>query len=293
MTIQGQVEPEAGPVGVVGLGVVGGTIAEACGAAGVAARGYDPYRGLGSPADLTGCTVVFLCVPTPRGEDGSHDLTEVWAALEDVEPSLSEGTVIAIKSTVPPGTCDALAAAFPRIGFASVPEFLVATRPMETLTRPDRVVIGTRSPQTGALIARLMARIAPAAPAVVLLPPEAELVKLCANALLAAKVTMANELAEVCARFGVAWPRVQSVVGLDRRIGPEHLGVTAERGFGGECLPKDLDGLIAASRQAGYAPPVLEEIAGFNRRIRVEAAEAADSIDLVAAAQPGEPAPLP
>ena len=257
-------------IGIVGLGVVGGTAEAAFRAAGVETRGYDRYRGIGTPADLAACSVVFLCVPTASGPDGGHDLTEVVFAVREIEPHLRPGTVIAIKSTIPPGTCEALAEQHPQLEFASVPEFLVASRAVESFVRPDRIVIGSRSPETAATMARLMKSIAPEAPVVVLEPAEAELVKLCSNAMLAAKVSMANELSDVCARFGVDWSNVQAVVGLDRRLGPEHLTVTVERGFGGECLPKDLEGLIAAARESGYEPALLNEIAAFNRRIRRE-----------------------
>lgn len=258
-------------IGVVGLGVVGGTAEAAFRAAGVETRGYDRYRGIGTPAELAPCEVVFLCVPTPSGSDGGHDLAEVAFAVREIEPHLEPGTVIAIKSTIPPGTCKDLAARHPQLEFASVPEFLVASRAVESFVRPDRIVIGARSPQTAATLAGLMKTIAPEAPVIVLEPAEAELVKLCSNAMLAAKVSMANELSDVCARFGVQWSRVQGVVGLDRRIGPDHLTVTEERGFGGECLPKDLDGLIAASRRAGYEPTLLGRIAQFNKSLRPEA----------------------
>jgi UDPglucose 6-dehydrogenase len=258
-------------VGVVGLGVVGGTVEAAFRAAGIATRGYDRYRGIGTAADLGGCSVVFLCVPTPSGPDGGHDLTEIAYAVREIEAHVEPRTVIAIKSTIPPGTCDELAAQHPRLEFASVPEFLVASRAVESFVRPDRIVIGARSPDATAILEGLMKTIAPEAPVVFLAPAEAELVKLCSNAMLAAKVSMANELSDVCARFGVEWSNVQAVVGLDRRIGPEHLTVTAERGFGGECLPKDLDGLIAASRGSGYDPALLSEIGAFNQRIRPDA----------------------
>ena len=254
-------------IGVVGLGVVGGTAEAAFRAAGVETRGYDRYRGIGTAADLAPCGVVFLCVPTPSGPEGGHDLTEVAFAVREIEPHLEPGTVIAIKSTIPPGTCDDLAARHPQLEFASVPEFLVASRAVESFVRPDRIVIGARS-QTAATVAALMKRIAPEAPVVVVEPKEAELVKLCSNAMLAAKVAMANQLSDVCARFSVDWSNVQAIVGLDRRIGPEHLTVTAERGFGGECLPKDLAGLIAASRESGYQPTLLGEITRFNRNLR-------------------------
>ena len=255
-------------IGVVGLGVVGGTVEAAFRAAGVPTRGYDRYRGIGGAADMSACSLVFLCVPTPSKADGGHDLKEIEYAVSEIEAHVEPGTVIAIKSTIPPGTCDDLAKRYPGLEFASVPEFLVASRAVESFVRPDRIVIGARSPKATTMIAALMKTIAPEAPVVVLEPPEAELVKVCSNAMLASKVAMANELSDVCAGFGVDWSNVQAVVGLDRRIGPDHLTVTTERGFGGECLPKDLDGLIAASRAAGHDPQLLGELAAFNRRIR-------------------------
>jgi UDPglucose 6-dehydrogenase len=270
------------PVGVVGLGVVGGTVSRAFAQAGVRVSRYDAYKGLGRARDLQPCGVVFICVPTPIAEDGRYVLEEVWAALDTIEPHLERGTIVAMKSTVPPGTSDRLAAGYPRLAFASVPEFLLADRPMETFTRPDRVVIGARDTATTNTLAELMARVAPAAPIMFLLPTEAELVKLCSNAMLSAKVALANELFEICGRFGVEWGRVQAGVGLDRRIGPDHLTVTAERGFGGACLPKDLEGLIAAARDATYDPALLVEIAGFNRRIREEARRSLERSSAVA-----------
>jgi UDPglucose 6-dehydrogenase len=259
-------------IGVVGLGIVGGTVAGAIAEAGFPVRGYDLYLGIGELQDLCDCGVVFLCVPTPLGADGSHDLTELWAAIGNLVPVLADGTVVVVKSTIPPGTCDRLSGSFPSLEFAVVPEFLVATRTVETFTHPDRVVIGARKSETASMLADLMATVARGAPTVIVTPIEAELIKLCSNAMLAAKVAMANDLAGVCQMFDVEWPRIQAVVGLDRRIGPDHITVTRERGFGGTCLPKDLDGLVAVARSRGYVPAVLESIAVFNRRIREEAA---------------------
>lgn len=257
------------PVGIAGLGVVGGTLAEALQRADVPVRVFDPYRGRARPDDLASCEVAFVSVPTPRTEpSGGYDLSAVWSALRSLEPHLDHGAIVAVKSTVPPGTGDRLAQAFPGLDFASVPEFLVQDRPMETLTRPDRTVIGAESTKAAERLTTLMRMIAPTAPIVLLGRTEAEMVKLASNAMLAAKVALANELGEICRHHGIEWARVQAAVGLDRRIGPDHLSVSSERGFGGACLPKDLDGLIAAARGRGHEPTVLAEIASFNRRIR-------------------------
>ena len=248
--------------------MVGGTVARAFAEAGVGVCGYDRYLGIGTPEGLADCRVVFMCVPTPSYPDGGFDLGEVWSAVREIESFLQTDSIVAVKSTVPPGTIDRLAAAWPRIEFAALPEFLVATMPDETFAHPDRVIIGTRSTEVATILEELIGEVALEAPIVAVRPIEAELAKLCSNALLAAKVAMANEMSDVCDRYGVSWPRVKSIVALDRRIGPDHLSVTEERGFGGACLPKDLDGLIAAAESAGHTPPLLRSVADFNRRIR-------------------------
>ncbi len=268
-----------GIAGIMGVGTVGGTLRDAFEEAGIATRTYDPYLGVGSVDELSPSDVVFVCVPTPADGGGGFDLSEVWAAVHDVSSVLPKGVVIAIKSTVTPGTSDRLATAFPDLRFCSIPEFLVAARPQESLARPDRVIIGAFADEDASLVASFLSVISPAAPIVRMRPIEAELAKLCSNVMLASKVALANELALICERFDVPWPAVQAAVGLDRRIGPEHLSVSAERGFGGGCFPKDLDGLIAAAREAGYTPTVLLEIASFNRRIRGKASAASGAID--------------
>src|SRR5213593_3523168 len=112
-------------IGVVGLGVVGGALKEALERAGVTVHGYDPYLGAGAPEVLSDCSIVFLCVATPPSPSGELDTTAVWKAARDIEADLTDGTIVAVKSTVPPGTSEALAAEFPRFAFVSVPEFLV------------------------------------------------------------------------------------------------------------------------------------------------------------------------
>jgi nucleotide sugar dehydrogenase len=261
------------PIGVVGLGMVGGTVSRAFAEVGVGVCGYDRYLGIGTPERLAECRVVFLCVPTPSLTDGGLDVGEVWSAMRDIEPVLKSDSIVAIKSTVPPGTIDRLSETFPRIEVAGLPEFLVATKPDETFTHPDRVIIGARSSQVATILGELIGKVAPEAPVIAVPPIEAELAKLCSNALLAAKVAMANQLSDICERYEVSWSRVKAVVALDRRIGPDHLSVTGERGFGGACLPKDLHGLIAAADSAGRTAPLLRAIADFNRRIRERAAQ--------------------
>ena len=98
----------------------------------------------------------------------------------------------------------------------------------------------------------------------------AELVKHATNAFLALKVVFANQMADACSAFGVDYPDFVRLLTLDARVGESHLqvpGPDGKRGFGGACLPKDLDALVAAA-----APhlPLLQAAAEWNRKKRSE-----------------------
>src|SRR5436309_9615542 len=95
-------EREFSPVGVVGLGVVGGAVAAGYREAGVRVVGYDPALGIGSLEELAACRVVFCCVPTPTTEEGAYDVSILWGSLEQLQEVLSGGTLVVVKSTVPP-----------------------------------------------------------------------------------------------------------------------------------------------------------------------------------------------
>lgn len=254
-------------VGVVGLGVVGNTVRTAFQAAGIRTVGYDLYRNIGTLEAFERCDVIFVAVPTPNLEDGSFDLTEVWNAVSNMEKH-APGSIVALKSTPMPGTIEALAEDFPGLRLAMVPEFLVAERALESFLKPDRVVIGAYDPEVANVLEEVMRLVVPSAPMLRVSPLEAEFAKLCSNAFLSAKVGFANQLRDLVEAYGADWSSVQALVGLDRRIGPDHITVTVERGFGGVCLPKDLAAAIAAARKKGVEPSLLTCLEEYNRKIR-------------------------
>ena len=126
-----------------------------------------------------------------------------------------------------------------------------------------------------------MSAVAPEAPVIVVEPIEAELAKLCSNVLLASKVAMANQLFRGLRAVRRLGPCVKGVVGLDRRIGPDHMSVSVERGFGGS-LPAEGSRWIDRGCNVGRlrpSPPAGDR--HFNRRIRAEegSKEASDHRD--------------
>lgn len=208
--------------------------------------------------------VAVVCVGTPAAPDGSADLSQVVAACREAAGRM-DGGVIAVKSTVPPGTlrtlvAPAVEAVDPSVRVASLPEFLAEGNALEGARRPERVVIGSdHKPTTGTLTdlhAGLSAKV------VATDPTTAESIKYASNAMLAARIGVVNELANVCEAVGVSVDEVMGAVGLDPRIGP--LFLQAGLGFGGSCFPKDVSALCCLARERGVPMRILETVLQSN-----------------------------
>ncbi len=219
---------------------------------------------------MTDASIVFLCVGTPPRPDRTPDLGQLERAARDVVTSTDRDLILVTKSTVPPGTGEALellceehAAPGQRISVVSNPEFLRESRAVEDFFHPDRIVVGAEDPEAG----RRVAALYEAGPAVVLSDRRgAELVKYASNAFLAIKISFANEIAGLCERLGTDATPVLRGVGLDGRIGTQFL--SQGPGYGGSCLPKDLSGLLAVGAAVGYEAPLAAAAEATNARAR-------------------------
>ncbi|HXG41170.1 MAG TPA: UDP-glucose/GDP-mannose dehydrogenase family protein [Dehalococcoidia bacterium] len=228
-------------------------------------------RVCGRPQEgLPGAEVVFLCVGTPAAPGGEADLSQVWAAANGLAQGMPRGcrAVVAIKSTVPPGTSQALASLLrslrPDLHLSVVanPEFLREGQALADFLSPPRIVLGSDDDGAVALLEELYAPLG--APVVRCRPTSAELAKYACNAFLAARISFINEVAEVAEVVGADVAEVVRVMGLDPRIGPAYL--EPGLGWGGSCLPKDLRALIARARAVGVPVPLLEAVVATNAR---------------------------
>lgn len=216
---------------------------------------------------IKGAQIVFICVGTPPKRNGGYDLSYVFAAAQAIARSISQYTVIVIKSTVPPGTGDKvreLMKEVTKVAFdvASCPEFLREGSAIEDSFHPSRIVIGTDSQKAKRLLLKLHRPIQ--APRVICDPISAQLTKYAANAFLATKISFVNSIAIICDKIGADITQVSEGLGLDPRIGTSFL--EAGLGYGGSCFPKDISALIAFSRRRGYDFSFLREIEGINRQ---------------------------
>lgn len=209
-----------------------------------------------------GCPVVFVCVGTPSLPDGAADLSQVFAAVEQIARSAPDAKVVVIKSTVPVGTADAAAeriAAAGRSGLdvVSNPEFLREGSAVSDCLLPDRVVIGTARAELAATFRDLYTPyVRTGNPILVMDRRSAELAKYAGNAFLAMRIAFVNEMARLCENLGADVRRVREAMGADHRIGMQYLFPSI--GFGGSCFPKDVRALRHLMQSRGLSPFLLE-----------------------------------
>ncbi len=200
--------------------------------------------------------MIFLCLPTPQDEDGSADLKYVFGVSEQIGSILKDsGTeefkIIVNKSTVPVGTSSIVTKIFEKFGVknfevVSNPEFLREGFAVDDFMKPDRIVVGARTPEVFEKMNNLYEPfVRQGNPILEMNPESSEVTKYAANSYLAMRITYMNELANFCESVGANVDLVRKGIGADTRIGKRFLfpGI----GYGGSCFPKDVNALIKTS----------------------------------------------
>lgn len=211
--------------------------------------------------------VIFICVGTPPKRNGDYNLNYVLKATQSIANHLKNYAVIAIKSTVPPGTNEIVKKAMQKkpplaVDFASCPEFLREGSAVTDFLKPSRVVIGTTSRKAAKILKTLHRPLK--APIVICNPNSAQMVKYAANAFLATKISFINAIAILCDRIGADITKVSEGLGLDPRIGQQFLN--AGLGYGGSCFPKDTWALISFAKKRGYDFGFLKQVDEVNKK---------------------------
>ena len=195
---------------------------------------------------LRNANMIFICVDTPQGNDGSVNTTNFYNCLATIKESITNDVSIIIRSTVPVGTnkltCDYFLDSPYKVDIISFPEFLSQGKAFEDLTNPMRLVFGVND-QKGVQIAKSLTTLfdIKKIPVMITTPINAELIKYASNSFLAMKISYINNLAQLCDAVGGDIDKVSTGMGLDPRIGSSFLN--AGIGYGGSCFPKDTNGL--------------------------------------------------
>ena len=230
------------------------------------------------------CRVAFICVGTPPLENGEADLSSVENVVQRIAEVEKGPRLIVEKSTVPVQTglwIEKMLQLYGRgetgrFAVASNPEFLREGSAVEDFLHPDRIVIGVETPEAEELLRMLYDPVIRRAfrcpvhqtcpggevPFLVTDVSSAELIKHASNSFLAMKISYINLIADLCERVGADVLKVAEGMGLDRRIGRAFLD--AGIGFGGFCLPKDLQAFVRIGEKHGCDLSLLREVERIN-----------------------------
>jgi UDPglucose 6-dehydrogenase len=231
---------------------------------------------------------IFICVGTPPLEDGDADLSAIENVARIIALEARSPKLVIEKSTVPVQTGKQVKRALEVYGrnhgvkfsVASNPEFLREGTAVEDFLHPDRIVLGVEDAGAEQQLREIYRPILegaancpvhdgncpplPVPKLVVTTINSAELIKHASNSFLAMKISYANLIADLCESLGANVDEVTHAMGMDPRIGPQFL--RAGLGFGGFCLPKDVQAFIRLAERANVNFSLLREVELVNKR---------------------------
>jgi UDPglucose 6-dehydrogenase len=179
-----------------------------------------------------------------------------------------------VKSTVVPGTTEDVITPIleeesgkstgDSFGVGMNPEFLREGTAVHDFLNPDKVVLGADDERALADMHDVFDPLIEQtqAPVVETNTRTAEMIKYANNSFLAAKVSLINDIGNICKELGVDAYEVADAMGLDDRIGEQFL--RSGLGWGGSCFPKDTAAIRAAARAEDYEPLMLDAATEIN-----------------------------
>jgi len=211
--------------------------------------------------------IILIAVGTPSKEDGSSNLTFINQVVKIIASTITDYKIIITKSTVPPGTNEWIHQTLVEMGIAedlfdivSNPEFLREGTALWDIYHPNKIVFGTKTDRPFKVLNKLYER--GNVPIVYTSLTGAELIKYACNAFLATKISFANEMARICDNYEVDYTDVAKGLATDPRIGQHFLN--AGLGFGGSCLPKDLNSLKHSALRQNVETKLLDAVLEIN-----------------------------
>ena len=254
-------------VGIIGKGTVGSAVFSGLEGQGHDVSFFDPKYEGSKIEDVLVSECVFLSVPTDSEVNGDCDTSIVEKTCDQLAAAGYKG-LVAIKSTVVPGTTDAMQAKYPTLRMANVPEFLRArTALADFVYNHDVLVIGVYNDADFELVKKIHGFIP--REVVQVKPIEAEIIKYFNNVNHAVQITFANIIYEVCQKIGANYNNVYHAITKRDCINPHYLLVNEKfRAFGGHCLPKDTKALNNLIKQLGLEFDLIQATLDDNEKVK-------------------------
>mgnify|MGYP005813155187 CR=1 FL=1 len=213
--------------------------------------------------------VAMVCVGTPSERNGNLGLGQLHRVCTEIAETVRgrpRPLIVAIRSTVFPGTCEDTAArsfhGLPHVRLVSNPEFLREGNAVKDFLEPSLLVVGSDDREAAEAVAALYAPLG--VPPCLVSLRTAEMIKYACNAFHAMKVAFANEIGTLAASLGVPGEEVMETLCRDTRLNISPAYLKPGFAFGGSCLPKDLRALAYRASRLDLKMPLLEAVLPSN-----------------------------
>jgi len=225
---------------------------------------------------IKNCDMIFVTVGTPQKSNGAIELSMIKKATTTIGQIIKKSKknpIIFIKSTVVPGTAQNVILpilektsgkkANRGFGLISNPEFLQESNAIRDTKYPHAIILGGKQTKYMKKAKMFFSKMHPNVPIVITNFQTAEMIKYANNSFLATKISFINQLSNICQNIpGTNIDDIAKIIGLDSRIGK--LFLNAGPGYGGSCLPKDINALINFADKIGVKPILLNAVKKTN-----------------------------
>lgn len=224
-------------IGIIGWGAVGSAVGKGFKMLGHKVLKHDPKLET-TILDVLETEIVFICVPTPSGENGECDLSIVHETIELLKQNEYQG-VIALKSTSVPGTTQSIIEKYNDNDICFVPEFLRERAALQDFVVNHEVLaVGCHTNRSWHKVCEAHSWLPKNS--VKMTPTEAEILKYYSNTFNSLRVTFANVMYEVCDKLNCNYEKVLQTFLLRGTASSDYMNCGPNlRGYGGMCLPKD------------------------------------------------------
>jgi len=217
----------------------------------------------------------FIAVNAPCDDEGVVDTQYVLDTAKAIASDMNSYKIVISETTVPVGTADDIKQTINQqlvargekheFDIISNPEFIKNGAAIDDFMKPDRIIIGSDNPRTTELMRELYSPFNHDRDRIVTMDVRsAEMTKYAANALLATKVSLMNEMANIAELFDADIEKVREGIGSDPRIGYHFIYPGC--GYGGLRFSKDIKALSYGAKKNGYDAELLKSVEAVNYR---------------------------
>jgi UDPglucose 6-dehydrogenase len=250
-------------IGIIGLGVVGSATKK-----GLEYVGHNIFfHDLRYNTSIQNCIstdVIFICLPTPNNNDQSCDTSAIENTIKQLDKDKYKG-IIAIKSTVYPGFTKYLQEKYSNLEICFVPEFLREKTAYDDFINQELLLVGTSSNRIFTILTDIHKDMFQQS--IQMSSTECEIVKYMTNSLAALRIVFANIFYELSECVGADYEKVRNALVKTKKINDLYLDVNKDlRGYGGSCLPKDVEALSCILKKQNLDFNLIQSIIEDNKK---------------------------